>query len=203
MFQHERQLDPTQIIVIPYDLVRLGKVVGGMCMIGILIRLRWDQGYLSTYLQMCITYTVLAMVIFIVSGASPYENLGHTLLAALYLVTLTLLDLPIFNNHPTLRLDILDRLFYTHSQQPLPAKVTSSSNKNSYRSTAIQQLQQDKLAIAVAHGTVACAIPFQILLLYDRGWQVQRWPVPVLVGSTLGWALGTVVGTLWAVITVK
>lgn len=54
--------------------------------------------------------------------------------------------------------------------------------------------------MAVAHSVVAFNIPCQILLLFDAGLQVQRWPVPTIMASTFGWAVGLVVGTMWAVI---
>jgi hypothetical protein len=32
------------------------------------------------------------------------------------------------------------------------------------------------------------------LRLYDWGGQIQRWPLPVMLGSTYGFVLGTMVG---------
>lgn len=31
------------------------------------------------------------------------------------------------------------------------------------------------------------AIPFQILHILDTGLQVQRWPIPILIGGSVGW----------------
>lgn len=31
------------------------------------------------------------------------------------------------------------------------------------------------------------AIPFQILNILDTGLQVQRWPIPILIGGSVGW----------------
>lgn len=59
------------------------------------------------------------------------------------------------------------------------------------------QKQQAIVARGASQGTIAGAVVFQILRLYDRGWQVQRWPVPVILGSTIGWTVGAFVGALW------
>lgn len=61
--------------------------------------------------------------------------------------------------------------------------------------------QQDVLAQTVLYSCVAFTVPMQILLLYDRGWQLQRWPVPVVFGSTIGWVVGTCLGTILATTT--
>lgn len=45
--------------------------------------------------------------------------------------------------------------------------------------------------------TLLITIPFQILQILDSGNQVQRWPIPLVLGSTVGWVVGSVVGLLW------
>jgi hypothetical protein len=46
------------------------------------------------------------------------------------------------------------------------------------------------------YATLLMTIPFQILQILDSGLQVQRWPIPLLLGSTVGWVVGNVVGLL-------
>jgi hypothetical protein len=41
-------------------------------------------------------------------------------------------------------------------------------------------------------------IVVSILRLYDRGWQVQRWPTPIVLGATYGWVGGVMIGTIGA-----
>lgn len=50
------------------------------------------------------------------------------------------------------------------------------------------------LASSRMHGTLLVAIPFQILHILDWGAQVQRWPLPVIIGCTYGWIVGTLGG---------
>ncbi len=55
----------------------------------------------------------------------------------------------------------------------------------------------------VLHQTIVycCTIQtilFQILLTFDRGYQVQRYPIPIILGCTIGWIIGTCVGTIRA-----
>lgn len=38
------------------------------------------------------------------------------------------------------------------------------------------------------------AIPFQILNTLDAGLQMQRWPIPIVLGSTYGYVFGTYLG---------
>jgi hypothetical protein len=47
------------------------------------------------------------------------------------------------------------------------------------------------------YATLLITIPFQILQILDSGIQVQRWPIPQVLGSTVGWVVGSVVGLLW------
>jgi hypothetical protein len=46
------------------------------------------------------------------------------------------------------------------------------------------------------YATLLMTIPFQILQILDSGLQVQRWPIPLLLGSTVGWMVGNIVGLL-------
>jgi hypothetical protein len=47
------------------------------------------------------------------------------------------------------------------------------------------------------YATLLITIPFQILQILDSGIQVQRWPIPLVLGSTVGWVAGSIVGLLW------
>ncbi|KAG7374008.1 hypothetical protein IV203_013103 [Nitzschia inconspicua] len=54
----------------------------------------------------------------------------------------------------------------------------------------------DVISTCRLNTTLLCTIPFQILSVLDHGMQIQRWPVPVLLGSTYGYAFGTLLGIL-------
>jgi len=54
--------------------------------------------------------------------------------------------------------------------------------------------QSDLLATCRLYCTLAFVIPFSILSVLDHGSQMQRWPVPVLMGSTYGIVFGSFIG---------
>ena len=52
----------------------------------------------------------------------------------------------------------------------------------------------DLLSTTRLYTTLAFIIPFSILSILDHGEQKQRWPVPVLMGGTYGFAFGSLGG---------
>ena len=46
------------------------------------------------------------------------------------------------------------------------------------------------------YGIIFFSIPFQIMSVLDHGNQSQRWPLPLLFGSTYGYVIGTIIGLL-------
>ena len=152
--------------------------------IGLVVRLDDSRnGYYYHYYQDMIqslrrlVYVTLTLsVAMILCGASPTHNLGQTVLAALYLASLLAWD-PCASSadwHPFLLVD-----------DPQRSPPTDKLTKLRTRSSWIRM-----------HTTLGMTILFQILLLYDRGWQVQRWPLPTLLGSTLGWTLGALLNMM-------
>jgi len=161
-----------------------------------------DSGFSSSWTEatkrVVIEFPCLVAALFvvmIVCGASPYENLGHTAFAAMYLATLSggFLDPPVFAS--------------SSGTAGSSGKAWTGSNSctliRRLRGSCSESQSSSKREIVAAiatNATIATTIPFQILLLYDRGWQLQRWPVPVVLGSSIGWCLGTVLGTAWVMI---
>ena len=50
------------------------------------------------------------------------------------------------------------------------------------------------LAASRLYCMILFTIPFQVLSALDRGIQIQRWPLPIILGATYGFVLGTMVG---------
>lgn len=131
--------------------------------------------------------SILALSIMLLSGASTTQYLGHTILAALYSTTLALWDPPL-----------------TCGLVSSPAKSLGTVSSPSSRSLTVElitrlrkvQSVEEYVQRSVAQGTITGCVLMQILRLYDRGWQVQRWPIPVILGSTLGWCIGLILGSV-------
>ena len=51
-----------------------------------------------------------------------------------------------------------------------------------------------RLATCRSYGTIITMVPCSLLLILDWGAQIQRWPIPIVLGSTIGWSLGTCIG---------
>jgi hypothetical protein len=163
--------------------------------------------------------TAVCSVWLVVCGASPYQHGAHTLLAATYLSTLCFFDPPIFGHHTVSHpqttttaksFDLLYDALLERLQGPqrrMPRNDDDDDGNNGHYhdddDDSIVQQQQMILARTIWYSCIAGTIPMQILLLYDRGWQVQRWPIPIILGCTMGWIIGTVLGTILAVTTTK
>jgi hypothetical protein len=182
-------MDPTDIVKVPYDLQRLCAYV--IAVVAAVV-LEPVQGGWRKLVYELLPLSAAFWALFVLCGASPTENVIHTILGAVYLATTSWFDPPIFaSTAPRNRkvTSLTDQLLHRFRGTHLDAHT------HGYHHYHYQQ-HQDLLASTVLQAVTACTIPTQILLLYDRGWQVQRWPVPVIVGSTIGWILGTVLGTV-------
>jgi hypothetical protein len=197
--QHDRQLDPTEIVVIPYNLQRLAIYVSSVTSFVVFIGKPaevWPQT-LAHLLQL----TAAAFAVFIVCGASPYENLGHTTLAATYFATMcwgqpTVFASTIAATNTMIHWSVWPTFLERYRGSSFSHRLISPSTSPAIARQKQQQQQQRLLETVTLHACIACTIPMQILLLYDRGWQWQRWPIPVVLGSTLGWIGANILGTL-------
>ena len=176
-------MDPTEIIDIPLSTPRLLLLV-----VPILLPLLVEAVVVGngghhgiTTLSRLVQWTLTLFAAMILCGASPTHTLGPTALAALYLASLLGWDplVGLGDWHPLLLLvdDPRRRREVPHHQDDHNHKATHTTS-----SSSLVRMQ----------ATLGMTIVFQILLLYDRGWQVQRWPLPTLLGSTIGWTLGVV-----------
>ena len=63
------------------------------------------------------------------------------------------------------------------------------------------QYQQGTIVLhqSIVYCCTTVTVLFQILLLYDRGYQIQRYPIPIVLGCTIGWIMGTCIGAIRAI----
>jgi hypothetical protein len=129
---------------------------------------------LRFFLRDMLPSTLAMWLAYLVLGASPVQNLWHTLGAALYLIVLLQWDPLVRPPWPRHTLDRLSAA--TQRPRDLDARVS--------------------LTVVQTRCVVACTVLAHVLRLYDGGWQAQRWPVPTIVGATYGWILGPWCGIL-------
>ena len=171
----QAHMDPTEIIVIPIPLSRLETFVGFAALSFFVVSVPWWQvGALWRQIQVLFLTTCAILVASILCGAHPTNNLLHTLLASFYVASLLTLNPPVFCDG---------------SDWSLQQVLT--------RSTA--QYGDDIVYTCRIYATLLIMIPFQILNILDSGLQVQRWPLPMILGSTVGWLTGSIAGFLWAI----
>lgn len=192
--QHERQLDPTIIVLIPYDLTRLWLYVSGIAFVSLLTATHNQR---QNNVVSLVGMTLCTWFAYIVYGASPSENLWHTLAAALYLMLLIQWDIPLLaderrssmSSSASSSLSVLERL-------SLAATTGAAGRPSQASSFSSSKSAVDRIAVLQTQAVVGCTVVFHILRLYDRGWQPQRWPVPTILGATVGWIAGLWLGLL-------
>ena len=164
-------LDPTEIVAVPYPLERLAWFVGLTVTFGWLLMLSsWSHPLMMfQHLSNLLQGTLVSCIAIILCGADPWNNILHTLGSALYLTNLALFMRPLSDTD--LKLSFADSIHHTLDGT-------------------------DRMTSCRLYGTVLGTIPFQVLNVLDWGIQVQRWPLPVLIGSTYGWIGGTLVGII-------
>jgi hypothetical protein len=203
------------VLMLP-SLIQANQVSGVM----MLLRTLWDLLQVS----------VLLTLVFILYGASLYDHIFHTYLAAVYVFTLSWLDPPIFSfardhkskvpttttaTHTTTQLHnprhVYDSILLhlrghtpqvTSTAAAAAAAAVTGVVAASSSSTTWQRQRQRQFILSqtIVYTCWICTVPMQILLLYDRGYQIQRYPVPIILGSTIGWILGVLLGTIRALV---
>merc|ERR1719491_1516642 len=63
----------------------------------------------------------------------------------------------------------------------------------------------DQINRCVVYSVMIITVPFMVLNILDHGDQIQRWPIPILLGSTVGHVVGMGVGvvSVWGSIGVR
>jgi hypothetical protein len=174
----QAHLDPTEIIAVPIPLFRLENFVGFAALVLFIVSVPWWElvVLVNTLKTLGITtFAILGMAI--LCGAHPLHNLLYTVLASFYVASLVSLNPPVFND-ATRTTNNTQLLLFTRR---IDALTRGDDVIQSFR----------------LYTTLLTMIPFQILNILDSGLQVQRWPLPMLLGSTVGWILGSVLGLLW------
>jgi hypothetical protein len=157
-------MDPSEILSIPYDLDRLNVFVMFPVTIILLLTLIRVPEKMLSFSVALGRLTLVVYALLGLCGAHIVENFKHSSLAALYIAAL----------------------------------VSTTFTTDEVTSQILAQLplrdHSDILKTSRIFGTFIGCIPFQILSVLDRGAQIQRWPVPIILGVTYGYVFGSLVG---------
>eukprot|EP00529_Nitzschia_sp_RCC80_P028113 CAMPEP_0113486950 /NCGR_PEP_ID=MMETSP0014_2-20120614/25261_1 /TAXON_ID=2857 /ORGANISM="Nitzschia sp." /LENGTH=262 /DNA_ID=CAMNT_0000380639 /DNA_START=175 /DNA_END=963 /DNA_ORIENTATION=- /assembly_acc=CAM_ASM_000159 len=158
-------MDPSEIIATPFALQRLSIFAAFPAVIMMIFWLVKDSKKLFLNILSLIKLTCILYVLFGGLGNSLINNWEHTICASLYIATLM--------------------------QTTSTGKVTSNIMEEY---PFYDPIENNALATSRLYTTFLFAIPFQVLTILDHGMQVQRWPLPLIIGGSYGYVLGTIIG---------
>jgi hypothetical protein len=174
-------MDPSEIIAVPVPLDLLDRHVFFTMSVLLVAKPRILRKIdFSKEVRVQIMATALMLAVLILCGVHPLRDLPHTLRAALYLTTLAWpMGVLKGEEHDT----FLNRCYQLVDLSIVP--TTAGVN-------------QAGLIIASHrfYGTMLGLIPFAILNILDWGLQIQRWPLPLVIGGTIGWTVGNLFSIL-------
>jgi hypothetical protein len=189
-------MDPTEIVAVPVPFEKLQSFVTTTVVTLFIVDVTmqtllskrhgrqqtcWQQ--IESLCSRIILGSLLLVFAFILCGADWSRNLYLTLWTAVYMAALLVCNPLVAKNEVT-------------------PQVQASSTSKLWWSFDIlgwvhRQYKDDCIGLCRVYGTVLVCIPFQVLRLLDWGGQIQRWPLPIVLGSTIGWVIGSNVGCCW------
>jgi len=136
----------------------------------------------------------------VLSGASPLEHVPHTVLASIY-VSVLAFGPPFF--HPGF-FDSSLGLFRLLAGTETPSSADGDDSNLAPPNPAPAPVKSRGFALKPREvvdrwamlGVFAGNVPSSILLVLDHGSQIQRWPVPLILGSSIGFGIGSCLGVL-------
>jgi GPI biosynthesis protein family Pig-F. len=133
------------------------------------------------YLVMMAVLTVILFCISILCGASPFANVHHSLLASFYVATLGF------------------GYIQPKADESIQMAIKRVIVVNDYHELPFIDCLVNEMNGYVLYSVVAVTVPFMILNVLDGGFQIQRWPLPIILGSFCGHIIGITLGTLLGV----
>lgn len=175
-------MDPTEIISIPFPAETLGFFVGMVSIVMFLVSVKWWEPWkLFSETKDYVLFATLAFFAMTLCGVNPSKDPLHTMWCTVYVSTLAWLS-----------------------------PGSSSPKIESFRSRLLRRTRVDStmsrddiMASCRCLSTLLVSIPFQVLHILDWGAQIQRWPLPIIIGCTVGWVVGTTLGSLISIVKSK
>lgn len=121
---------------------------------------------MSTNVIGLIKWTLALYALMALCGQNMITNWRHSLLSALYMASL------------------LSTTWIAKTDDDKKNKITATTTT---KNNMLEELPfsdfSNILATCRLYGMIAVSIPFQLLSVLDHGAQMQRWPLPVLLGG--------------------
>lgn len=130
-------------------------------------------------------HTIIIHIIFIICGIHPTILPLHTLLSALYVS---------FNTPQSIHQFVASN--WSVNQHQFPNEHAKAQSK--YNATRLH-IHHALVTIGSIIGMISCAI----LRVLDHGMQIQRYPIPIIVGATWGSCGGVAVAVILALLGYK
>lgn len=140
--------------------------------------------------------TLMQFIIFLIvilSGASPVENVHHTLLASAYLSNLMFSYIPPSHEKLTLFHSIANVVMAFS-----PFNKIESGKKQHQSPFIMMQERVTEFNAFILYSIIGILCPFMILNILDHGEQHQRWPLPIILAALLGHVIGVILGLVYA-----
>ncbi len=169
--------------------------------------IRYFIGSIVNYVYIQIMLFGIVLFSVILAGASPWIHIHHTIVSCIYF---TFLLFGYFHKPKSLLRSrkrriidqILELLIYIFlgEKMSLDKDHTTIHEEETEDGNKIEDGEythgddEDQINRYIMYSTILVAIPFQILNILDHGEQIQRWPMPIILGSTIGHCLGCSVG---------
>jgi hypothetical protein len=94
--------------------------------------------------------------------------------------------------------NIVDNYKHSLTAALYVAALASTTSTGKETSNILQELpfadSSNLLAFCRLYGMILTSVPFSVVTILDAGMQIQRWPLPILLGTTYGYVIGTFVG---------
>uniref|UniRef100_A0A7S2LR23 Uncharacterized protein n=1 Tax=Skeletonema marinoi TaxID=267567 RepID=A0A7S2LR23_9STRA len=206
-------LDPSVIIDTAIPLKHLGHFLALSCILSIAIiwgcqRATLKLSLVNNMILIGIA-TVFAQCSFILCGINPMKLPIHTFISALYVTTITVLPITLSApsgeviasmQHGKSRVNYEAVVAYLFG--PISNNINQSTQHKQQRQQQLYQRKVQRMhqysTLGTLIGMCACAI-FRVL---DHGMQIQRYPMPIIIGATVG-RVGGVLMTVLVTVTVE
>jgi len=216
-------MDPSDIINTPFPLHEIYKFISVSLLWNLLLALickivlrknkqtqhETNEGYISKGLQIISIIgvsTIIIHIVFILCGIHPMMLPLHTLISAFYvamkMILPVLLTSPESNSIQCVDGSIARKVLY-RLKEVMPylfgptliidqtKKENTIHNKQHQNAQRIQYIHQ-YTTLGTLIGMSACTI----LRILDHGMQIQRYPLPIIIGATYGGCGGVLIGAL-------